>query len=401
MISIIEILTFCAASIILMVDLTFAIELIIGILSGILKKSTEHAKGLYALDIAILVPAHNEAQTIANTIPFLLGIDDGMRRVTVIADNCTDQTAGIVASSGIHVINRHDPVRRGKGYALAFGRNFLRENPPSVVIVLDADCTLSAADIDSIAKRCIDEQRPIQSSYWFRPELSGTPIVQMSNFALMVKNHFRQRGAVAIGASAILTGSGMAFPWAIFDQLALETGNIVEDLMLTIELIESKITVGFAPFAQTLSNSSSEIGTSAQRARWEGGFLKTSYQSSRRLIYHGIRSGYWPSIWLGVHLMVPPFTLLVMLNAISIFFILAMAIALELRGLFFLAGILSVAMSVMFIGLICVWKIEGYRHLSFRAITKVPGYVVWKLAMYGSLLVQKGPMTWQRTDRNH
>lgn len=387
------------SALIFLIDLIFIVELITGILSLLSGMGAKKTASAPLTDVAILVPAHNEAQTIADMISFWAGIDDISRKVMVVADNCTDKTAEIVSAGGIHVVARHDPGRRGKGYALAFGRNLLRENPPLAVIVLDADCQMAAADLDAIAHRCVAEGRPIQSSYWFRPDLSGTPIVQMSNFALVIKNHFRQRGAVAIGASAILTGSGMAFPWAIFDRLALETGNIVEDLQLTIELVESGQTVGFAPGAQTLSDSSSEFGTSAQRARWEGGFIKTSYQSSGKLVYQGIQDWYWPSIWLGLHLLVPPFTLLVMLNASLIVTISVMAIALRGFDLGLPAGILSGALFVILIGLATAWRIEGHRHITLRAIARVPAYITWKLAMYARLVAQKGPMTWQRTDR--
>lgn len=59
--------------------------------------------------LAIPVPAHDEP-SIASTVENLLAVDHpkDLRRVIVVADNCTDAT----------VLERVDAERRGKGYAL-------------------------------------------------------------------------------------------------------------------------------------------------------------------------------------------------------------------------------------------------------------------------------------------
>ena len=91
------------------------------------------------LDVTVLVPAHNEANGIAATIKELRSAMP-QARLLVVADNCTDGTASLAAGAGAEVIERHDSLHRGKGFALDFGREHLRARPPSVVIILDADC---------------------------------------------------------------------------------------------------------------------------------------------------------------------------------------------------------------------------------------------------------------------
>ena len=39
----------------------------------------------------------------------------------VVAGNCTDDTAVVAAASGAEVIDRNDPEKKGKAYALASG----------------------------------------------------------------------------------------------------------------------------------------------------------------------------------------------------------------------------------------------------------------------------------------
>ena len=79
--------------------------------------------------VAVLVPAHNEATLIAST---LASIRPQLRegdQLLVVADNCTDQTANLARAAGAHVVERQDQQRRGKGYALDFGVQHLRQSP--------------------------------------------------------------------------------------------------------------------------------------------------------------------------------------------------------------------------------------------------------------------------------
>mgnify|MGYP000939570251 CR=1 FL=1 len=50
--------------------------------------------------VAILVPAHDEAQSIENTLAELMQAVDAGMRVLVVADNCSDDTAKRAAIAG-------------------------------------------------------------------------------------------------------------------------------------------------------------------------------------------------------------------------------------------------------------------------------------------------------------
>ncbi|MEI7537058.1 MAG: glycosyltransferase family 2 protein, partial [Comamonadaceae bacterium] len=84
---------------------------------------------------AVLVPAHNESANVLPTIESVkvqLGPHD---LLLLIADNCDDDTAELARSAGATVIERNNSQLRGKGYALAFGVDHLRADPPDVVLV--------------------------------------------------------------------------------------------------------------------------------------------------------------------------------------------------------------------------------------------------------------------------
>src|SRR5205807_7460019 len=74
-----------------------------------------------ALRFEVVVPAHDEEQGIARTVRSLLALDypAALRRVVVVADNCTDGTAARARAVGAEVLVRDEPSRRGKGHALA------------------------------------------------------------------------------------------------------------------------------------------------------------------------------------------------------------------------------------------------------------------------------------------
>jgi cellulose synthase/poly-beta-1,6-N-acetylglucosamine synthase-like glycosyltransferase len=91
----------------------------------------------------VLVPAHNEALGIRETIKSISRELAPGDRVLVVADNCTDPTALIARESGAEVAERSDPMRQGKGYALQAGLVQLAAGqPPEIVVVVDADCRL-------------------------------------------------------------------------------------------------------------------------------------------------------------------------------------------------------------------------------------------------------------------
>src|SRR5262249_28430702 len=99
---------------------------------------------------AVLVPAHDEGGGIAATgrnVRDQLMPGDSL---LVVADNCTDRTAGAARAAGADVVERTDPDLRGKGFALEYGLRQLENLPPGVVVVVDADCLLETGALDAL-----------------------------------------------------------------------------------------------------------------------------------------------------------------------------------------------------------------------------------------------------------
>ena len=114
---------------------------------------------------AVLVPAHNEALVIEDTIARLFPQLSSTDRILVVADNCSDNTALLAEAAGAEVIHRNDRQLRGKGHALDCGIRHLAADPPDAVIIVDADCTVGPGCLREIAELCISRQRPVQARY--------------------------------------------------------------------------------------------------------------------------------------------------------------------------------------------------------------------------------------------
>ena len=348
------------------------------------------------VSVAVLVPAHDEKDGIRPTIA---GVQSQLApgdRLVVVADNCTDDTAEIARASGAEVLERSDPERRGKGYALGFGIDHLEANAPDVLIIVDADCHLTPGSIDALVHRANQTQRPVQADYVFHPA-ERSPISMISALATLVRNRVRPRGLRRLGQPCHLTGTGMAFPWKVMLAAPDLDGNIVEDLAMGIELA----LLGHEPELCIEAGARSELPTGGraamqQRRRWEHGHIGTLLQHGPRLIGQGIRRGKPGLIALGADLIVPPLALLVGL-LVLVWGISALLIL--FGGPTFPAWIAGAALALVGLGVTIGWARYGREAIPFRYLLLVPLYVVWKIPLYVSFLFGRREQRWVRTER--
>jgi len=346
--------------------------------------------------VAILTPAHNEEGVVRASVEAIRSASPPGVRHLVVAHNCQDGTAEQAKAGGADVAVLDRPDQRGKGYALAHGRDVLAAAPPDVVIVIDADCTADPGTIETLAKRAAAHGSAVQSCYLFRSRATDAPVVQISNFAMLVKNLVRQRGGARIGAPALMTGSGMAFPWSRFADLDLATGNIVEDLAIGLELVEAGAPPAFEEHACIWSTPSSASGTQTQRARWEGGFMASAKAMGLPLLFEGLGKASWSRIWMGLHLLVPPLTLLLMVNLLAWA---ALALISAVGGPALPLLVSSLMLAAILVAVLAAWVTAGRAVLAGGPLLRLPLYVLWKLALYAKLAKRKEAGTWTRTER--
>lgn len=343
---------------------------------------------------AILVPAHNEAIGIAATVEALRAVAPAFR-ILVVADNCTDSTAELARSAGADAIVRSDAERRGKGFALAFGRDYLAKDPPDVVIVIDADCRLSAGSAECLVARALQSGSPVQSVNLLVTATDASPLVRISNFAMLIKNLVRARGLSRIGGGALLFGTGMAFPWKMFASLELATSHAVEDLDLALSLSGKGVRIVFEENALVTSPAATVTDSKSQRSRWEHGFLGAALRRGVPLILAGIRARSLHLLAIGAHMMVPPLAMLMIASLGAIGLLLSLSYFSSANGpLLLLASCLTIAS----IALLAAWWAEGRGVIGIKSLLMVPLYVLWKIPIYVGFFTSR-QTAWNRTHR--
>ena len=341
------------------------------------------------------MPSHNEALSIADTV-IALRASAPHCRIIVVADNCSDDTARLALEAGAEAIARSDPSRKGKGFALAFGRDYLAKSPPDAVIVIDADCRLSPGSAEILIARAVQSGEPVQGVNLLVNGATNSPLASISNFAMLVKNLVRARGLSRIGGGALLFGTGMAFPWKLFDRLELATSDAVEDLQLGISLAKKGIRVGFEDRSLVTSPAASVSDSKGQRSRWEHGFLQTAIRNAIPLIVSGIGRRSRHLVFIGAHMMVPPLAMLMLLSMVAIFVLAVFAILSDILGP---VSLLVASLGVVLVALFAAWWLEGRTVISGKSLLMTPLYVLWKTPIYIRFFTSR-QIGWNRTNRD-
>jgi cellulose synthase/poly-beta-1,6-N-acetylglucosamine synthase-like glycosyltransferase len=348
--------------------------------------------------IAVVVAAHNEGSGILATIADARAQLRNTDRLLVVADNCTDDTAAVAAAAGAEVIARHEPERRGKGYALAYGLDHLAHDPPEIVIVIDADCRLGDGAIDLLWAACTDTGRPVQALYLMLTPKNPGATSRFSEFTWRIRNWVRPLGLRALGLPCQLFGAGMAIPWGSLRSVDLANGSIVEDLMLGLDLASARAPALFCPSAIVTSEfPSTREGHRRQRLRWEGGHIGVILARGPHLMFRAITTANWDLLALALDVAVPPLSVLGSL-LVGSFVIAGMAAFLGVSPVPMWVSLASLAGATCSI-LLC-WFNYGRDVLPVRSIFPLAwGYLVQKIAVYHLLLFHKSNSAWTRTDR--
>jgi len=348
--------------------------------------------------IAVLVPAHNEEIGIGATLNDIKAQMRPGDRLVVVADNCTDNTAAIAAAARVEVTQRHDLIKVGKGYALDWGLRYLKDDPPSIVIIVDADCRFSGDSVRILADACTSTGKPVQALNLMDAPDESPIDYRVAMLAFRVKNLVRPLGLKAFNLPCQLMGTGMAFPWRILSAANLATGAEVEDLKLGLELARTNNAPVFCPSARVLSQFPLSIeGAKSQRKRWERGHLNVIAKIIPSFLLEAVIKRNIGLLAMVFDAAVPPLTLLGLL----VFLTLLLSAFGALCGLSSLALKVSAVTAVAYASAVFVsWLKFGRDVLPLKSIISILPYIVGKLSLYGQIFFRRrSPSHWVRTAR--
>jgi cellulose synthase/poly-beta-1,6-N-acetylglucosamine synthase-like glycosyltransferase len=347
----------------------------------------------------VIVPAHNEASGIQRTVSNLLQLDwpAGRFRVVVIADNCTDDTARVARDAGALVIERRDPLHRGKGHALAHVFRWSRANKMAdAVVVVDADSEASANLLKSFAAR-IDLGNHAMQAHYGVLNASASWRTRLMAIALGSIHKLRSRARERLGLSCGIRGNGWCATHALLDAIPYQAYSLTEDVEFGVDLGLAGHRVAYCDEAHVNGEMvTTESAARSQRQRWEGGRLALIRSKVPVLLRRTVSGRSRVCLDLALDLLILPLSYIVL----SVTGLLAVAIVLSLMNHSALhltllgVAIADFAAVTAYVGR--GWVLSGIGLAGFWDLLRVPGFIFWKL-----LLLVSGPKTttWIRTRR--
>jgi poly-beta-1,6-N-acetyl-D-glucosamine synthase len=172
--------------------------------------------------ITVLIPAHNEAATIAQTIRSLRTQTMPVASITVVCDNCTDDTAGVAAAEGAEVMTTEGNTARKAGalnQALAAVLPRLGNN--DYLLAMDADSALCPGWLEAAARVLALDRRVGAVCGAFLGEPGGGIVGQIQRneyyrYARIINRRWQ---------ALVLSGTGSLFRVRALQEIARERGS--------------------------------------------------------------------------------------------------------------------------------------------------------------------------------
>jgi 1,2-diacylglycerol 3-beta-glucosyltransferase len=256
------------------------------------RKESASIEGNPVHTFAIVIPAHNEEQTLSTTLRSCTEVDypKDKYKIFVIADNCSDRTANIAINNGTTCLERYDEEKRGKGFALEWGFKQILADRHDALVVLDADCQL-----DDNTLRVFDYYLKRGEKVLQANDAASNPDNNAMSYAVAVGNLIENRlfytPKSRLGLAVFLRGTGMVFRREVLEQHQWQAHSVVEDAEYTLRLIKSDIKISFINEVNVFSEFPDQKNQlKAQRIRWAKN-LSFSKTQALKLIWEGMIQG--------------------------------------------------------------------------------------------------------------
>ncbi|WP_353573023.1 glycosyltransferase family 2 protein [Candidatus Albibeggiatoa sp. nov. BB20] len=352
-------------------------------------RQAHHEAGL---NLAVIVPAHNESENISQTVKSLLSCDSphGQYQVYVIADNCIDDTADKARQAGAEILERQNDELRGKGYALDFAfKHLLEQTEIDALLIVDADTTVEPNFIQVCEQTFMQGADGLQCRYTVNnPEASRRN--RLLNVALLAFNVLRPRGRAFWNLSVGISGNGFGLTRKTLQKVPYTASSIVEDLEYHITLVKRHLKVQFIDNTTVRADMPiAQKGAKTQRARWEGGRFRMMREHIPSL-YQAAASGQQRLIEPLLDLLLLPLAIHVLLLLVLI---LIPFLPTQLYALIALCIVFGHVFAALWIG-------KGTAQ-DFLILLTAPFYILWKLTVLPlTLKTAAKNATWVRTDRD-
>ena len=354
-----------------------------------------------ATKFIVLVPAHNEELLIS---ALLLSIraqnyPKNMYEAVVVADNCSDQTATIAEREGARTVERADGKCTGKGYAIKFGLENIKDEPYDAVLIVDADSIVKADTLTELDK-AIQRGARIMQCYNGLANPNDSWFTRLMDVSRSLGNEVLGPAKEKIGLSAHLMGNGMCFVRDVIERYGWNAFTVGEDWEYYAKLVSKGERVAFVNSARVYHRESIDLKqATTQRLRWSSGRFAVAANQGIRLLCEGIKKSSLMRLDAAAPLLLPNPSLSVSLTVLLMAVVLVVPFP-DHRGLFgwflgWFGMLLVLQITFYLVGVMYVKE----KKKKLLAIFCAPVFLAWKSVLDLLSIAGIGRKYWVRTER--
>ena len=237
-----------------------------------------------------IIPAHDEEKTIGEAVKSCLNLDYPKDKfdIYVVADNCSDKTSEVALSLGAKCLVRKDETRKGKGYALSYAFDQLKQMGCDAFVIIDADCVLDSHALKEVDLHMRNGGLALQMADSVS-NADDNPISYALSVGNIIENRLFYVAKSRLHLPVMLRGTGMVLHKDLLQRLPWNAQSIVEDLEYSIELFRAGILVRFLDKIEVRSAFPTDRRQlNVQRERWAKGNLSFARTQGFKLLTEGL-----------------------------------------------------------------------------------------------------------------
>ena len=246
---------------------------------------------------AVVVSARNEEQVIGELLDSLRkqNYPQELLDLYVVADNCTDDTAGAARKAGAFVYERRDPIHKGKGYAMDYLFRQLKEEGKDCYdgyFVFDADNLVDPNFVREM-NRTFDKGYDAVTCYRNSKNFGDNWISAGYSIWFLREARFLNFPRTLLGTNCHVSGTGFLVSAKVIE----ENGGwpfhlLTEDIQFSVDCAIRGKRIGYCDSAVIYDEQPVTFRQSwDQRLRWSKGFYQVDREYTVPLLKGMLRPG--------------------------------------------------------------------------------------------------------------
>lgn len=270
--------------------IVFNLKQIFYLIVALLKKEKDPGREASFHHYAVMICARNEANVIADLIDSIKtqSYPQDLIDIFVMADNCSDDTAEIASSRGVHVYTRFNSEKVGKGYALEALMNHIREDYPEGFdgyFVFDADNILEQDYIEQMNRKFSDGH-DIVTGFRNSKNFADNWISAGNSLWYLWDSKYLNYPRYLLGISCTVSGTGFLFSRRIAEKMGgWPYHMLTEDWEFSFDQVTKGEKIAFCRQAVLYDEQPTSFAASCrQRIRWLRGLLQVNIRYMKKVL---------------------------------------------------------------------------------------------------------------------